>query len=87
MWTKTFWKATAERAVKTFVQVLLSTIAGMSLLSSDWNTLASAVGLAAISAGMSVLTSIASVVRGDADSPSLLKPPAPPRHGLPSWLG
>ncbi|WP_280498850.1 holin [Nocardia cyriacigeorgica] len=87
MWSKTFWKATAERAVKTFVQVLAASLAGMSLLSTDWNTLAAALGLAGISAGMSVLTSLASVLRGEPDSPSLVNPPPTPRHGLPSWLG
>lgn len=71
MWTKLFWKATAERAIKTFAQAavafLASDIAG--ILEIDWEKAASVSGLAAL---LSVLTSIASVPAGDNNSPSLL---------------
>ena len=54
-----FWKATAERAIKTAAQALLAVLGvGLTgLLDVDWTAAGSAAGLAAI---LSVLTSIAS---------------------------
>lgn len=59
MWTLAFWKATAERAVKTFAQSLLAVMAadGFGLLNADWVARLSAAGMAAV---LSVLSSLAS---------------------------
>ena len=59
MWTLAFWKAAAERAVKTFAQALLAvmTADGFGLLDADWPARLSAAGLAAV---LSLLSSIAS---------------------------
>ncbi len=59
MWTISFWKDTAERAIKTFAQ---AAIAGLSanvvgVLDVDWVAIASVSALAAL---VSILTSIAS---------------------------
>lgn len=70
MWTKLFWTAVAERAVKTAAQsaVALLSVDGMGLLDVDWSALASAVALATL---LSVLTSVASSRAAGADGPSL----------------
>ncbi len=59
MWTKKFWKAAVERAVKTFAQAAVAFLAAglTGLLEVDWVQLASVSGLAAL---ISVLTSIGS---------------------------
>ena len=75
--TRTFWTATAERAVKTLAQALLAALTvgqaagavGVDVLSVDWATAAS---LAVGAALLSVLTSVASGPVGPADSPSLV---------------
>jgi hypothetical protein len=69
MWTRAFWKATAERAVKTFAQALLAvmTADGFGLLDADWPARLSAAGLAAV---LSLLTSIGSAGAGNS-GPSL----------------
>ena len=67
--TTAFWKATAERAVKTVAQsaVALITAQATGLLDVEWLALASISGLAGL---VSVLTSIASSGVGG-DGPSL----------------
>lgn len=69
MWTAAFWKATAERAVKTFAQsVLALLVVGAGFADLDWATIASVSGVAALA---SVLTSIVSGYVGERGSPSL----------------
>lgn len=72
MFTKTFWKATAERAVKTFAQTAaaLLTGGGLGILNVDWGMVGSVAGLAAIA---SVLTSIVSSPIGPTGSPSVVE--------------
>jgi hypothetical protein len=67
MFTVPFWKATAERAVKTFAQsfgafIVLGTT---GLLDLDWATAASISGAATL---LSVLTSVASSSSGSGPS-------------------
>lgn len=77
MWTKAFWKDTAERAIKSFAQGALAVVVGGSVTSAfdvDWQL---ALGGGALMAIISVLTSVASgtVNNGDGPAnPSLVKP-------------
>ena len=59
MFTRAFWTATTERAIKTLAQTAaaLAGGAGLGLLDIDWIAVGSISGLAAI---VSVLTSVAS---------------------------
>ncbi len=59
MWTLTFWKDTAERAIKTFAQAAIASLAAglTGILEVDWLAVLSVALLAAL---ISVLTSIAS---------------------------
>lgn len=59
LFSKQFWKAAAERAVKTFAQsaAALLTANAVGLLDADWTGIASVSGLAAL---VSVLTSVGS---------------------------
>ena len=62
LWTREFWAAAAERAIKTVAQTIVAVVgvAGTGLLSVDWVqtlSVAAAAGLA------SVLTSIADADR------------------------
>jgi len=69
MFDTLFWKAAAERAVKTFAQSLVALfIAGVTILSIDWVQALAVSGTAAL---VSVLTSIASSRLGPFDGPSL----------------
>lgn len=78
MFTRAFWTATFERAVKTFAQaaVALLTADATGLLGVDWGQTASVAGLAAL---VSVLTSVASSGTGGS-GPSLANEVAVPRH-------
>jgi hypothetical protein len=72
MWTADFWKAVAERAVKTFVQTLGATLTVVVSVQGGftdvaWIAALSAAGLATL---LSALTSIGSAVATDG-SPSL----------------
>ncbi|WP_153925519.1 holin [Lactococcus petauri] len=71
MFTKTFWKDTAERAVKTFAQSMAAVLtAGVTgVLDVDWINALSVCLLATL---VSVLTSIGSGYVGD-DSASVMK--------------
>lgn len=65
-----YWKATLERAAKTFFQVLLAVIGtdALGALSADWQQ---ALAVAGMSSLLSVLTSLAGVKVGPA-GPSLV---------------
>jgi hypothetical protein len=67
---KDYLVATAERAVKTFFQVLLAVVGtdALGALSADWKQ---ALAVAGMSAGLSVLTSLAGANFGSA-GPSLV---------------
>lgn len=71
MFTKTFWKDTAERAVKTFAQSLAAvlTAGATGVLDVDWMNALSVSLLATL---VSVLTSLGSGYVGD-DSASAVK--------------
>lgn len=71
MFTKEFWKRTAERAIKTFAQALIATGIVVGATSKEWQ----AAGLAAvIAAVLSVVTSVASEGVGEKGTPSLVDP-------------
>ncbi|WP_306338097.1 holin [Streptomyces sp. KL118A] len=57
MWTAAFWKATTERAIRTFAQALAAVlVAGAtSLLDVEWGAAFATAGLAAV---LAVLTAI-----------------------------
>jgi hypothetical protein len=82
MWSSAFWKDTAERATKTFVQALIPSISVIYLAGPDWASIANGVGVAGVAAGISILTSIGSALRGDPESASLVAPSAG-RHARP----
>jgi len=84
MFTKAFWAACAERAVKTFAQSAVAFLAGAAtgLFNADWVSAVSVAGMATV---LSFLTSLASDgLTGN--GPSLTSsevvvpntPPAPP---------
>lgn len=72
MWSKCFWKSTAERAIRTVAQVLLSLIVvgETGLLDVDWLQAFSVAGLAAVA---SVLMSVIATEVGDKDTPSFVR--------------
>jgi hypothetical protein len=69
MFTKSFVLQLLERAIKTFAQTLVALAGASHWLTLDWVQLAAT---AAIAAGLSVLTSIASDKVGPTDSPSMV---------------
>jgi hypothetical protein len=71
MWTKNFWKQTAERAVKSAAQSLLGLWAldGFNILNADFGL---AGGVAAGAAVLSVLTSVVSLPFGQPSDPSVV---------------
>lgn len=71
MFTKEFWKRTAERAIKTFAQAFVATGIVVGATQREWVAAFAAAGIAAL---LSVATSIASSSVGEKDSPSLLDP-------------
>ena len=73
MFTLAFWKASAERAVKTAAQAVALAIAGSTvgpanLFALDWEIIVGAAGFGAFT---SVLTSLGSVAISDGSGPSL----------------
>jgi hypothetical protein len=72
MFTGTFWKQTAERAVKSAAQALLGlwTLDGFNVLTVDVGL---AGGVAAGAAVLSVLTSVVTAGVGAPDSPSAVE--------------
>jgi len=61
MWTKSFWKAAAERAINTFLQVFVASISvGAAINEVDWLTIASVAGVATlISVAKSIIVNTA----------------------------
>ena len=72
MWSLSFWKQTAERAVKTAAQVALSfwVVGQTGVLDVDWQQFASVTALAAAA---SVLTSLVSSGVNDPENPSAVR--------------
>lgn len=88
MWSRAFWQAAGERAAKTAIQTALPGLAMVTVLDPDWKYLGLVASLSVQAAGLSLLTSIASTLRGDPESPSLVLPPPPSgRHAHPTELG
>ncbi len=73
MWTAAFWKATAERALRTFAQAFAAVlVAGAtSLLDVEWGAALATAGLAAL---LAVLTAIGASEAG-AKGPGLTEEP------------
>lgn len=68
MWTLTFWRAAAERGIKTFAQTAAAMLvaAGTGLIGTDYVQVLSVAGMAAL---VSVLSSVGSgVVTGNGPS-------------------
>lgn len=79
MWTSSFWKATAERAVKTFAQTLVAS--GIVVGVAGWDKWSAALIAAGIAAMLSVITSVASIGLGDKGTPSLVSDELTPNAG------
>ncbi|MGW2343272.1 holin [Streptomyces sp. NPDC001661] len=73
MWSISFWKATAERAIRTFAQALAAVlVAGATnLLDVDW---AAALGTAGLAALLAVLTAVGTAGIGP-HGPGVLESP------------
>jgi hypothetical protein len=69
--SSTFWHSTAERALKTAAQVLVTFLGAdlVDVFAVDWQR---AAGVAVGAAVISVLTSVASAQVGEPNSPSLV---------------
>ena len=72
--SRSFWRAAAERAIRTFAQAFLA-LAGFQafdVLHADW---ASLIGVSLGAAFLSLLTSIVASEIGDKGTPSLIQEP------------
>ena len=71
MFDKKFWQATAERALKTFIQVLVAGLgtAHIGIMDLAWEQ---SLSLAASAAVLSLLTSLGSANLGGSVGPSLV---------------
>lgn len=71
MFTKSFWKSAAERAIKTIAQALIAVLAATTFdwFTADWQAIA---GTAATAGVLSLLSSIASAGIGDKGTPSIV---------------
>jgi hypothetical protein len=74
MFTATFWKSAAERAIKTVAQALIAVLAATTFdwFTADWQAIA---GTAATAGVLSLLSSIASAGIGDKGTTSLMTLP------------
>lgn len=73
MWTRNFWIATLERALKSVAQAILIYLGGDGVFNAwsvDWSA---AGGIAVSAAIISVLTSVISAGVNNKESPSLTK--------------
>lgn len=75
MWTAGFWKATAERALRTFAQSLAAVlVAGATtLLDVEWKAAFATAGMATL---LAVLTAVGAANAG-ARGPGITETPAP----------
>ena len=75
MFTASFWKSAAERAIKTVAQALIAVLAATTFdwFHADWKAIA---GTAATAGVLSLLSSIASAGIGDKGTPSVVEAPA-----------
>ncbi len=75
MFTATFWKSAAERAIKTVAQALIAVLAATTFdwFTADWQAIA---GTAATAGVLSLLSSIASAGIGDKGTASMVAQPA-----------
>ncbi|MCL6733278.1 holin [Streptomyces neyagawaensis] len=82
MFTRAFWKATAERMIRTFAQAVVALLGGdgLGLVDIDWDQAFSIGGLAAVAA---LLTAI--VTSGGTEGPGVTETVARPSntHRLP----
>ncbi|MEV4863281.1 holin [Streptomyces ossamyceticus] len=82
MFTRAFWKATAERMIRTFAQAVVALLGGdgLGLVDIDWGQAFSIGGLAAVAA---LLTAI--VTSGGTEGPGVTETVARPSntHRLP----
>jgi len=72
--SRSFWRAAAERAIRTFAQAFLA-MAGFTafdVLHADWPTL---LGVSTGAAVLSLMTSIVASEIGDKGTPSLVEEP------------
>jgi len=74
MFTSSFWKSAAERAIKTVAQALIAVLAATTFdwFSADWKAIA---GTAATAGVLSLLSSIASAGIADKGTPSIIAGP------------
>jgi len=74
MFTSSFWKSAAERAIKTVAQALIAVLAATTFdwFTADWQAIA---GTAATAGVLSLLSSIASAGIGDKGTTSLVALP------------
>ena len=74
MFTATFWKSAAERAIKTVAQALIAVLAATTFdwFTADWQAIA---GTAATAGVLSLLSSIASAVIGHKRTASMVTLP------------
>jgi hypothetical protein len=84
MFSRYFWVATLERAVKSFAQSLLALLSAgqLGLLDVEWVPTLSTAGMVAL---LSLLTSLASSQFGNAQDPSVLAS-SPPREQQPAHI-
>ena len=70
MFSKSFWRATAERTISTAAQAALAMLGadGLGVIDVDWGQVGSVSGLAAV---LAVLKALAASQTGSSDSPSL----------------
>ena len=70
MWTVAFWRATAERAIRTFAQSFAAVIVvgATGVIDADWLNALSVSGLTTL---LSILTSLAAGASSPASGPSL----------------
>ncbi|MEU1805828.1 holin [Streptomyces sp. NPDC019937] len=75
MMTRAFWKATAERVVRTFAQAEIALLSGegLGILDVDWGQALSVGGLAAV---LALLTAVAA--SGGAEGPGVTETVARP---------